>query len=57
LSFGGRVGGQSGSSLGSVQPAKGEYFDRDELPARFRRTPFSLEEIEAINSGGASMFA
>ena len=56
-SFGGLVGGKSGSSLGPVQPKKGEYFDRDELPARFRRTAFSQAEIEAVESGGASLFA
>jgi len=56
-SFGGLVGGKSGSSLGSVQPKKGEYFDRDELPARFRRTTFSQAEIDAVESGGASLFA
>ncbi|KIV88381.1 hypothetical protein PV10_08068 [Exophiala mesophila] len=50
----GAIGGQSGRSLGSVQPAQGEYFDRNELPKRFWRTPWSEEEIEAVSTGGAS---
>ncbi|EXJ58856.1 hypothetical protein A1O7_06286 [Cladophialophora yegresii CBS 114405] len=53
----GRIGGHAGRELGPVEPKKGEFFDRDELPKRFRRTPWSEEEIEAITSGGASMFA
>ncbi|KAI9831126.1 MAG: hypothetical protein M1819_005214 [Sarea resinae] len=47
---------RSGESLGPVEAPAGMYFDRDELPSRFRRTPFSQAEIEAIESGGASMF-
>jgi len=54
---GGGVGGRSGSSLGPVQPAPGEFFDRAELPARFGRLAWTEAEIEAIESGGASMFA
>ena len=49
--------GRSGASLGPVQPAKGQYFDRDELPVRFRRTAFTPEEIDAIETGGASLHA
>jgi small subunit ribosomal protein YMR-31 len=45
----------SGHSLGPVAPAKGEYFDRNELPARFRRTPIDLVEIDAIETGGATL--
>ncbi|KAF2100578.1 hypothetical protein NA57DRAFT_74182 [Rhizodiscina lignyota] len=52
----GAIGSHSGHSLGSVEPKKGEYFDRDELPRRFRRTPWTTAEIEAVESGGASMF-
>ncbi|KAI1616343.1 hypothetical protein EDD36DRAFT_428974 [Exophiala viscosa] len=52
----GAVGGKAGRSLGSVQPKEGEYFDRNELPRRFWRTQWSEEEIEAVTSGGASMF-
>lgn len=48
--------GRSGASLGAVTPPKGEFFDRSELPNRFRRTPFSAEEIDAIETGGASLF-
>ncbi|KIW13273.1 hypothetical protein PV08_08460 [Exophiala spinifera] len=53
----GAIGGSAGGSLGSVQPKAGEYFDRNELPKRFWRTQWSEEEIEAVSSGGASMFA
>ncbi|KAK0630511.1 hypothetical protein B0T17DRAFT_590002 [Bombardia bombarda] len=51
------VGGASGSQLGPVAPPKGVYFDRNELPARFHRAPISLDEIEALESGGAAAFA
>ncbi|KAL9108651.1 MAG: hypothetical protein Q9227_006597 [Pyrenula ochraceoflavens] len=51
----GAIGGHSGQELGSVEPKKGEYFDRSELPERFRRTPWSQAEIEAVDTGGASM--
>lgn len=53
----GAIGGHAGHSLGSVAPPKGQYFDRSELPARFGRTPWTQAEIEAIDTGGASMFA
>jgi small subunit ribosomal protein YMR-31 len=53
----GRIGGHAGKSLGPVKPKEGEFFDRDELPKRFRRKAWSEEEIEAVTSGGASMFA
>lgn len=52
---GSTFGSVSGHSLGPVAPAKGEYFDRNELPARFRRTPIDLAEIDAIETGGATM--
>ncbi|KAG9656624.1 hypothetical protein KCU98_g9783, partial [Aureobasidium melanogenum] len=55
--YGGFVGGKPGKSLGPVEPASGEFFDRSELPARFARTSWSAAEIEAIESGGASLFA
>jgi small subunit ribosomal protein YMR-31 len=45
----------SGQSLGSVTPSKGEYFDRNELPARFRRQPIDMAEIDAIETGGATL--
>ncbi|KAJ5647626.1 hypothetical protein N7490_003998 [Penicillium lividum] len=54
--FGG-IGGQPGASLGPVQAQEGAFFDRAELPSRFGRLPWSQAEIEAIETGGASMFA
>lgn len=51
------IGGAAAAALPSIEPAKGMFFDRDELPARFRRSVWSIEEIEAIESGGASMAA
>ncbi|KAF7193532.1 37S ribosomal protein YMR-31, mitochondrial [Pseudocercospora fuligena] len=52
----GSIGGKSAKELGPIKPGKGEFADRNELPARFRRVPWSTAEIEAIESGGASMF-
>ncbi|ETS79019.1 hypothetical protein PFICI_08872 [Pestalotiopsis fici W106-1] len=52
----GRIGGTSGSKLGAVAAPKGQFFDRSELPARFRRAPIDLAEIEAVESGGAALF-
>ncbi|KAH6674508.1 hypothetical protein B0J14DRAFT_42848 [Halenospora varia] len=49
------VGSISGASLGAVAPVKGQYFDRNELPARFRRSPIDLSEIDAIETGGATL--
>lgn len=51
----GVFGSNPGASLGAVQPEPGVYFDRNELPARFHRGRFSEMEIEAIESGGASL--
>lgn len=53
----GAIGGSAGKSLGPVQPKKGEFFDRSELPKRFWRTQWSDEEIDAVSSGGASLVA
>ncbi|KAI0008954.1 hypothetical protein F4779DRAFT_409730 [Xylariaceae sp. FL0662B] len=50
------IGAVPASQLGPVQPPKGVYFDRNELPARFHRTPLSPAEIEAIETGGATLF-
>ena len=47
---------RTGASLGTVMPKEGEYFDRSELPSRFRRTAMTVVEIEAIESGGASVW-
>ncbi len=56
-SAGGAIGGHPGRSLGPVEPAKGQYFDRNELPQRFWRLPWTPAEIEAVETGGASLFA
>ncbi|OQE25167.1 hypothetical protein PENSTE_c006G07677 [Penicillium steckii] len=56
-SFNSGIGGQSGHSLGPIRPQNGEFFDRTELPARFGRLSFSEAEMEAIETGGASMYA
>ncbi|KAI9867302.1 MAG: hypothetical protein M1813_009580 [Trichoglossum hirsutum] len=53
---GGAVGGKSGQSLGPVEPPKGQYFDRDELPEKFRRKRWTQAEIDAVQTGGASLF-
>lgn len=45
----------SGSTLGSVDAPSGVFFDISELPARFRRQPINLAEIEAVESGGAAL--
>lgn len=52
----GAIGGHSGRELGSVQPQKGEFWDRNELPSRFHRARWTEAEIEAIESGGASLY-
>lgn len=49
------IGGSSGYKLGSILAPKGVAFDLSELPARFRRQPIDLSEIEAIESGGAAI--
>ncbi|KAE9961168.1 hypothetical protein BLS_003561 [Venturia inaequalis] len=53
---GGYIGGHSGSELGPVEAGKGQYFDVSELPAKWHRVPWSQKEMEAIESGGASMW-
>jgi small subunit ribosomal protein YMR-31 len=54
----GGIGMKSGASLGSIAPKKGEYFAKSELPPQFaKQLPWTKAEIEAIESGGASMFA
>ncbi|OLN81930.1 37S ribosomal protein YMR-31, mitochondrial [Colletotrichum chlorophyti] len=50
------IGGTAGHDLGPVAPPSGVFFDRSELPARFRRQPIDLAEIEAVESGGAALF-
>jgi small subunit ribosomal protein YMR-31 len=49
------IGNHSGHSLGAVEASKGEYFDRNELPQRFRRSRIELSEIDAIETGGATL--
>lgn len=56
-SFNSTIGGHSGASLGPIKPQTGEFFDRAELPSRFGRLPWTQAEIDAIETGGASMFA
>ncbi|KAF2117827.1 hypothetical protein BDV96DRAFT_489529 [Lophiotrema nucula] len=56
-STGGLIGGHSGASLGPVEAGKGLYFDRAELPQRFQRLAWTQAEIEAVESGGASLHA
>lgn len=51
----GGIGGTTGAQLGSIEPATGVFFDISELPARFRRAPVDMAEIEAIESGGAAL--
>ncbi|CAJ2512034.1 Uu.00g076590.m01.CDS01 [Anthostomella pinea] len=50
------IGNTSAAKLGPVEPPRGMYWDRNELPERFRRSPLTLAEIEAIETGGAAMF-
>lgn len=45
----------AGHELGSVTPPRGVFFDRNELPERFRRRPIDMAEIEAVDSGGAAL--
>lgn len=49
------IGALSGQSLGSVAPSKGQAFDRNELPERFRRARIDLSEIDAIETAGATL--
>ncbi|KAA8644838.1 hypothetical protein EYZ11_010597 [Aspergillus tanneri] len=53
----GAIGSNPGASLGPIQPRQGEFFDRVELPSRFHRLPWTEAEIEAIETGGASLCA
>lgn len=41
--------------MGGTQPAKGEVWDRSELPRRFGRMSWTEEEIEAVEMGGAGL--
>ena len=50
----GLIGGKSGAELGQVKQAEGQFFDRSELPGRFKKLDWSEDEMEAVMSGGAS---
>lgn len=52
----GAVGGKAGRDLGPIEPKDGEYFDVSELPRRFQRRKYTDEEMDAVTSGGASLF-
>ncbi|KAI9852881.1 MAG: hypothetical protein M1838_004440 [Thelocarpon superellum] len=52
----GAIGGHPGGSLGPVDPPQGQYFDRTELPPRFQQMPWTQAEIDAVETGGASLF-
>ncbi|KAF2797928.1 hypothetical protein K505DRAFT_322224 [Melanomma pulvis-pyrius CBS 109.77] len=54
---GGHIGGAPGASLGPIEAGKGLFFDRSELPARFQRLVWTQAEIDAVESGGASLHA
>ncbi|KAF3158961.1 hypothetical protein TWF106_011322 [Orbilia oligospora] len=47
----------SSKSYFSPAPPQGQFFDRSELPARFGRLKWSSAEIDAVESGGASLAA
>ncbi|KAL8696501.1 MAG: hypothetical protein Q9224_002760 [Gallowayella concinna] len=51
----GAIGGHSGRSLGSIEPGAGMVMDRTELPRRFWGLPWTEEEIEGVESGGANL--
>ncbi|KAJ4365284.1 hypothetical protein N0V83_008903 [Neocucurbitaria cava] len=55
--IGGHIGGAAGRTLGPIEAGKGMFFDRSELPERFRTLTWSQAEIDAVESGGASQFA
>ncbi|KAI2622624.1 hypothetical protein GGS21DRAFT_534651 [Xylaria nigripes] len=50
------LGSVPASKLGPVAAPVGQYFDRSELPERFRRMPLSAAEIEAVETGGATLY-
>lgn len=53
----GAIGASSGGSLGPIEAGKGNFFDRSELPRRFQRLSWTQAEIDAVESGGASLYA
>ncbi|KAJ4288871.1 hypothetical protein N0V88_007204 [Collariella sp. IMI 366227] len=50
------IGAVAGSHLGPVAAPQGVFFDRNDLPTRFRRQPLTEAEIEAIETGGATFY-
>ncbi|KAF2692287.1 hypothetical protein K458DRAFT_285484 [Lentithecium fluviatile CBS 122367] len=52
----GGIGATPGGSLGPIEAGKGNFFDRSELPKRFQRLTWTQAEIEAVESGGASLY-
>lgn len=52
----GFVGGRAARDLGPIEPKEGEYFDVSELPKRFQRRKYTEEEMDAVTSGGASLW-
>jgi small subunit ribosomal protein YMR-31 len=46
----------SGAQLGPVEPPAGYFFDRTELGSKYHRIPLTAAEIEAVESGGATLF-
>ncbi|KIW05325.1 uncharacterized protein PV09_03846 [Verruconis gallopava] len=51
------IGSRPGHSLGPIEPEPGVFFDRNQLGAKYQKLPWSAAEMEAIESGGASMWA
>lgn len=56
IGVGAGIGTQSAAHLGPVDAPNGVFFDRNQLPARFRRAPLTAAEIEAVETGGAALF-
>lgn len=52
----GAVGGRAARDLGPIEPKEGEYFDVSELPKRFQRRKYTDQEMDAVTSGGASLW-
>lgn len=52
----GAIGGKSARELGPIKLKEGEYFDVTELPKRFQKRVWTEPEMDAITSGGATMW-
>ncbi|KAF2864107.1 hypothetical protein K470DRAFT_279908 [Piedraia hortae CBS 480.64] len=55
-SSGKSFGELTGEELGSPEPKKGQFWDRNDLPPRFHRMTWTQADIEAIESGGATLY-